>query len=324
MERDLENLESLMTCNPLGRGFFFRGTINHGLLSQEDVMNVHELYASVTAKIIRELEAGVVSWTQPWKNARTSGAIMPHNGATGRPYNGINVMLLWAERQDKGYRTSNWMTFKQALDMKAQVRKGEKATTVVFTKQLQVKDRETEKEKKVGMLRTYCVFNQDQIDGLPNRDYEILPPEKCIENVETFVRATEADIRLGGNKACYVPSMDFVALPPRHQFRSLEHFYATELHELAHWSAHEKRLNRDLKGRFGTKAYAAEELVAELSAAFLCAHLGIEGELRHADYVANWVALLKEDDRAIFTAASKASQAAEYLRMFSEVVELYE
>jgi antirestriction protein ArdC len=138
--------------------------------------------------------------------------------------------------------------------------------------------------------------------------------------VEAFIAASGADIRMGGNKACYVPSHDFVAMPEKHQFKSLEHYYATALHECAHWSGHEKRLNRDLKNRFDTKAYAAEELVAELSAAFLCAHLGIPGELRHADYIGSWLKILKEDNRAIFTAASKAQQAADYLRAFSEEV----
>lgn len=227
-------------------------------------------------------------------------------------------MLLWSEREVKGYSTPNWMTYQQALGLGAQVRAGEKSTTVVFTKKLNVKDAETEEKKTIGMLKTYAVFNEDQIDGLPKEEPEILPPEEREERIETFIQATQADIRIGGNKACYVPSQDFIALPQKHQFTSLEHFYATALHECAHWSGAEKRLNRDLKNRFGTKAYAAEELVAELSAAFLCAHLGIKGELKHSEYIANWLELLKEDDRAIFTAASKASQAAEYLRTFSE------
>jgi antirestriction protein ArdC len=163
------------------------------------------------------------------------------------------------------------------------------------------------------------VFNEDQIDGLPFTD-ELMeqPPVQKMENVDRFISATEADIRIGGNKACYVPSHDFIALPPQHQFTSIEHFYATSLHELVHFSGHETRLKRDLKNRFGTKAYAAEELLAELGAAFLCAHLDIPGELKHSEYISTWIQLLKEDNRAIFTAASKASEAANYLRSFSE------
>ena len=280
-------------------------------------MNIQQLYASVTYRIIKDLEAGVAPWVKPWRNGRTTG-IMPHNGATHRPYNGINVMILWAEREQHGYDTSNWMTYRQALALGGQVRKGEKATTVVFTKKLTVKDRETEEEKKVGMLRTYAVFNEDQIDGLPIESVAIIPPEKRDERIEGFIAATEASIRIGGNKACYIPSLDFIALPEKRQFKSLEHFYATSLHELGHWTGAKPRLDRDLSKRFGTKSYAAEELIAELTAAFLCAHLNIQGELKHAEYIATWITLLKEDDRAIFTAASKASQAAEYLRSFSE------
>ena len=146
----------------------------------------------------------------------------------------------------------------------------------------------------------------------------ILTDVERIHGVEAFVKATNAEIKTGGNQPMYVPSHDYIVMPPAGAFRTVEHFYATELHEMGHWAGAEKRLNRDLKNRFGTKAYAAEELVAELTAAFLCAHLGIQGELRHAGYIADWIRLLKEDDRAIFTAASKASQAADFLRSFSE------
>jgi antirestriction protein ArdC len=144
----------------------------------------------------------------------------------------------------------------------------------------------------------------------------ILTEVERINAVEAFVKATDAEIKTGGNQPMYVPSLDYIVMPPAGAFRTVEHFYATELSR--NWSLDGGRLNRDLKNRFGTKAYAAEELVAELTAAFLCAHLGIQGELRHAGYIADWIRLLKEDDRAIFTAASKASQAAEFLRAFSE------
>ena len=170
------------------------------------------------------------------------------------------------------------------------------------------------------MLRTYSVFNVAQIDGLaqPTEATGQLPEPDRMAQVEAFVVATKADIRTGGNQPMYVPSQDFIAMPLLGAFRDANNYYATLLHECGHWSGAERRLNRDLKNRFGTKAYAAEELIAELTAAFLCAHLGIEGELRHAGYVADWITLLKEDDRAIFTAASKASQAADFLRAFSE------
>ena len=287
-------------------------------------MKVHELYDTVTNRIIAELETGAAPWVKPWKNGPVTSGIMPHNGATHRPYNGINVMLLWAKREVKGYTTPNWMTCRQALALGAQVKGGEKATTVVFTKQLRFKDKETDEETKVGMLKTYVVFNTDQIEGINHIPdaRKLVSPEHSIEAVETFITSTGADIRMGGNKTCYVPSHDFVAMPEKHQFKSLEHYYATALHELVHFTGHPSRLNRDLKNRFSTKAYAAEELIAELGAAFLCAHLGIEGHLRHADYIATWLELLREDRRAIFTAASKASIASDFLRAYSEKAEV--
>jgi antirestriction protein ArdC len=280
-------------------------------------MRVHELYEHITQSIITDLENGLAPWTKPWKTG-SGGGIMPVNAATTRPYSGINIPILWHAQQVHEYPTPQWMTYKQALPLDSHVRKGEQGTTVVFTKRLTVKAEEDE-EKHIAMLRTYTVFNIAQIDGFA------AAPEPLVKTVDDqtlkFIEATKADIRHGGNIACYVPSKDFVQLPNPVAFDSYEHYQATALHELAHWSGHQSRLNRDLGNRFGTKAYAAEEMVAELGAAFLCAHLGIKGELKHAEYLADWLRLLKEDNRAIFTASSKASQAADYLRSFSEAVE---
>ena len=172
--------------------------------------------------------------------------------------------------------------------------------------------------RSIGQIshRAFTVFNVAQVDDL---DVPQDTPEPPAEGaVEAFVAATGADIRHGGDRACYVPSKDFTALPNPSTFRDEQNYRATKLHELCHWTGHEKRLNRNLKNRFGTRAYAAEELVAELGAAFLCAHLGVQGQLRHAGYIDSWLSMLKEDDRAIFTAASRASAAADYLRSFSE------
>ena len=280
-------------------------------------MKLANLYEQVTTKIIAELETGAVPWTRPWKYQRT-GSIMPQNFATGRPYSGINIPILWGEAIAKAYDRHQWLTFKQAQGLKATVRKGEHGTVVVFTKKLRVG--EEDETKLVSMLRTYSVFNVAQVDGLTEvlAEPEALPELDRVAAVDAFVGATKAEIRTAGNQPMYVPSQDFIAMPALGQFRNANNFYATLLHECGHWSGAERRLNRDLKNRFGTKAYAAEELVAELTAAFLCALLGIEGELRHAGYIADWIQLLKEDDRAIFTAASKASQAADFLRAFSK------
>src|SRR5580704_5756182 len=290
---------------------------------EEDSMKIADLYQSVTADIIKDLEAGAAPWTKPWKNGNTGG-ILPMNAPTKRGYNGINIPILWHAQITHGYKTASWMTYKQASELGAQVRGGEKSTHIVFTKQLNVKDTDTDtdEERKIGMLKAYSVFNVAQIDGLERaEDIEQLEPDARQNAVTTFIATTKADIRIGGDKACYVPALDFICLPPESAFKSREHFLATSLHECGHWSGHKSRLDRDLRSRFNEKAYAAEELIAELNAAFLCAHLGITGQLRHADYIASWISLLKEDDRAIFTAASQASKAADYLRSFSEVLQ---
>jgi antirestriction protein ArdC len=178
---------------------------------------------------------------------------------------------------------------------------------------------EDEERSIISMLRTYSVFNVAQIEGLP--EPEAPKPVNVEHEAQSFIKATSADIRHGGDRACFVPSKDFINLPEVWQFRDVDSYFATALHELGHWSGAKSRLDRDLSGRFRTRSYAAEELIAELAAAFLCAHLGIKGELRHAGYVQDWISLLKDDRRAIFTAASKASQAADYLRGFSERIE---
>lgn len=284
-------------------------------------MKTIDLYQHVTDGIIKSLEAGTVPWTRPWKSSRAvKGSVMPHNFATGRPYSGINVPILWSRAADNGYDEHSWLTYQQATAAGGQVRKGEKFCTVVFTKKLTFKE-EDDTTRKASMLRQFFVFNVAQIDGLKEPEIKPETPEAREAKTEAFIKETGAQIQHGGNKACYIPSLDFVALPEFNQFRSPQHYYATALHELGHWSGAESRLDRDLQGRFGTRKYAAEELVAELTAAFLCAHLGIEGELRHAEYIASWIELLKHDERAIFTASSKASQAADYLRSFSEAQE---
>lgn len=245
---------------------------------------------------------------------------MPMNAITGRCYSGINIPILWSSADLNCFPTNAWLTFKQAIEKGGRVRKGERATTVVFTKRITVDN--DDDERQISMLRTFHLFNVDQVEGIEAlQATPETPPEGA---VQAFIDATGADIRYGGNKAGFVPSWDIITLPNPSSFTGQEQYEATALHELCHWSGHEKRLNRDLKNRFGTQAYAAEELIAELGAAFLCAHLGVQGELRHASYIQSWISLLKDDDRAIFTAASKASQAADFLRAFSEKLEIVE
>jgi antirestriction protein ArdC len=249
-------------------------------------------------------------------------SVLPHNPITGSRYRGINVPILWAQQSDKDYGSNAWATYKQVQAKGAQVRGGEKSTEIVFTKKLRIKDEGTGDEKKISMLRSYRVFNLEQIDGLTIEDVPELPDDKKRHRqAECFITATGAKILYSGNEAAFIPAFDLIEMPPFGAFKTTEGYYCASLHELTHWSGHTPRLDRNLTGRFGTRAYAAEELIAELGAAFLCAHLGIEGELRHAGYIKNWLELLKHDNRAIFTAAAKAQQAADFLRSFSESVE---
>jgi antirestriction protein ArdC len=284
-------------------------------------MSTAQLYQTVTAAIVAELEAGAAPWLKPWKTSPANGGYLPHNAVTGRAYRGINIPILWAKADRRGFPSHAWLTFKQAQEKGAHVRKGERGTEIVFTKKLRIKDQETEDEKQISMLKSFWVFNREQIEDLPDPSTDGLTeptPDQKSAKVDSFIAATRADIRHGGSEAAFMPELDYIVMPPFAAFKTPEGYYATNLHELGHYSGHPSRLDRNLTGRFGTRAYAAEELVAELTSAFLCAHLGITGELRHAGYLAKWAELLKHDDRAIFTAAAKAQQAADFLRSFSE------
>lgn len=286
-----------------------------------------KIYAEVTARIVAELERGVAPWVKPWDSGM-SGYCMPVNAATKRPYRGVNVLALWAAAAVGGYPLPRWLTFRQAHELGGHVRKGEKATAIVLVKSMTVAMNEEDRAddvkrgtNEIHFLRYYSVFNVAQVDALSADLYEPPAPEPYVRRevrAVLFTRAIGADIRHYGHAACYVPALDCIILPLLAAFESPGHYYATLLHELAHWSGHQSRLDRDLSGRFGSQAYAAEELIAELTAAFLCAELGVEGRLRHAEYIGSWLELLHSDMKAIFTAASRASQAADYLRSLAQ------
>jgi len=265
------------------------------------------LYEEVSARIIKELEAGAAPWVRPW--AATAGQNVPQNAVTNRPYSGCNVILLWLAR-DRGWPTPRFLTFKQAIEAGGNVRKGEHGTKVYFVKQLQVKDSDDEDPdtRLVPMLREYTVFNVDQCENLPDsiktgKPMRVRNPDTRDALADDFLRSTGADIREGSGEAYFAPSRDFISLPAFAAFK-----------ELTHWTGHKARLDRDLKNRFGSRQYAAEELIAELGAAFLCAEFGFDGDVRNAGYIATWIELLKADKRAFFTAASRAQAAADYLR----------
>lgn len=271
-----------------------------------------DIYQEVTDRIIAALEQGTAPWVRPWRN-NPAAAGMPYNAATGRHYNGVNVLLLWMTGSANGYATPGWMTFKQAKERGAYVRKGEHGTQVVYWDRRQVEDKDKPGElKTVPFLKIFTVFNVAQIEGL--KTAEPLPLLAGPEHVEAFLANTGATIRHAGNSAFYNRRDDLIVLPTREQFQSLADYYATALHELTHWTGHESRLARDLGGRFGSESYAAEELVAEMGAAFLCASLGIEGKLQHPSYIEHWLKVLRQDKRAIFTAAKHATSAADYLK----------
>ena len=284
-------------------------------------MQINDLYRSVTNRIIEELERGAAPWLKPWKTDRRSGSLMPTNAATSRPYRGINIPILWDAADRFGFAAHSWMTLRQANERGGRVRRGERGTSVVLVKRLDVGDDDAEPKERQpasprAMLRTFTVFNIGQIDGL-DVDLATAPTAAPLPDrlgaAQAFVAATGADIRYGFDGAWYAPGPDFIAMPAIEAFTDPEAAFSTIFHELGHWVGADHRLNRDLSGRFGSRSYAAEELVAEFTSAFLCAELGVEGELRHAGYIDHWIALLREDTRAIFTAAAKASQAVEYL-----------
>ncbi|HEX6032896.1 MAG TPA: zincin-like metallopeptidase domain-containing protein, partial [Anaerolineales bacterium] len=273
-----------------------------------------DLYAEVTDTIIAELEKGAAPWVKRWR-----ASTYAHNAITKRPYTGINTLLLWIEAGKRGYENPGWLTYKQAKEAGGHVRKGEKSTLVVFVKPIEKEEEDPETGEMVKkaklILRDYRVFNVSQCDNLPEK-YTKLEERREVPDPEfdSWIKRTGANVSHGGDRACYIPSLDAIRMPHRRDFESKEHYSATMLHELGHWTGHESRLNRNLTGRFGEMAYAAEELIAELTAAFLCADMGINGDFRVAGYIESWLKLLGNDKRAVFTAASGAQKAADLLK----------
>ena len=284
------------------------------------------LYDEITGKIIAELEAGRLPWVQPWGTAAAKASLaLPKNAATGRAYSGVNVLILWGAVIEHGFPCQTWLTFRQALSLGGNVRKGERGTTVVYADRFVPDDekrraRETgEEAQTIPFLKRFTVFNSAQCENLPE-DVAVaapaLDPGLIEPKVEALIAATGIDFRIGGNRAFYAPAPDYVQVPPPQAYFEPINWHRTALHECAHAAGAPHRLNRDLSGAFGTKKYAFEELVAEISAAFCCAALGIVPTVRHADYIGSWLEVLHEDNRAIVRAASQASKAADYLLGF--------
>ena len=284
------------------------------------------LYDEVTGRIVSELEAGRFPWVQPWGRPNGQGFSaapgLPRNGLTSRNYSGVNVLILWGAVIENGYPSQSWLTFRQALEAGGNVRKGERGTRVVYADRF-TPEAEKERARQTGgearavpFLKRFTVFNVAQCEGLrPGlaTDPAPLPERQVVPIAEAVIAASGVDFRIGGDKAYYVPSADYVQVPPQPAFHEQINFYRTALHELCQASGHPSRLNRNLRNAFGSKDYAREELIAEMGSAFLCAALGIVPTVRHADYLASWLDVLREDNRAIFRAASQASKAADWL-----------
>jgi antirestriction protein ArdC len=279
-----------------------------------------DLYQRVTDEIVRAIEAGAGKFTMPWHGVYQR----PRNAFTGDAYRGINTLVLWSASRNRGYSSSYWATYRQWEDLKARVRKGEKATAVVFYKRVPVEAEDARTGEAVEdyrlIARMYFVFNAAQTDGW-------IEPERSVQNmvapheeIENFVAATGADIRQG-DIAAYFRASDYIAVPHRERFvgsdtsSPTESYYSTIFHELIHWTGHWSRLSRNLSGRFGSADYAMEELVAELGAAYLCSEFFVLHMPRkdHAAYIGEWLDVLKADRRAIFTASSAALKAVEFL-----------
>lgn len=257
------------------------------------------LYDEITDKIIAELEAGRVPWVQPWGSAAAKAPLaLPKNASTDRFYSGINILLLWGSTIEHGYSGQSWLTFRQALSLGGHVRKGERGTTAVYADRFVPCDEKRraadtgEEAQAIPFLKRFTVFNTDQCDGLPEEIATVAlpPPPGFIEpTVEALIKATGITFRIGGDRAFYAPAEDRVQVPPPQAYFEPINWHRTALHELGHATGHRSRLNRDLNGSYGTKKYAFEELVAELSAAFACASLGIVPTVRHADYIGSWL-----------------------------------
>lgn len=281
-----------------------------------------DLYQLVTDQIIAALEAGTPPWLCPWN--KSNGGTSPANLSTGRPYRGINTLLLNLRAMSHGYPLNRWLTYQQARGLGGHVRRGEAGTQIVFFKMLDIDEtkagtraaNDEPSRKVVPLLRGFSVFNAAQVEGLPAQ--LVAPPAsdtvwQPIDVAEALLARSGAVIRHGGDHAYYNPSQDYIQLPPAALFPQAGGYYGVALHELTHWTGHPTRCNRPLVGRQHIEAYAFEELVAEMGAAFLCSNCGVRAELQHAGYIASWLKALRDDKRLIFSAASLAQKSADFV-----------
>ena len=284
-----------------------------------------DVAAEITNLIIRKLEEGVPPWSRPWRSNDAGGRPLRH---CGTQYRGINALYLWALGDSQGYRSRYWMTSRQAEALGGHVRKGQTGSLSIyyssFKKREEHPDTGRQVERSIRFLRHYIVYNADQVDGLPSYFYPADEPEQLPTPsvrqaaIDAFFAAIPADVRHGGNQAYFTPTFDYIQLPNRTSFRSMDLYASTRCHETVHWAGHSSRLARAFGKRFGDKAYCFEELVAEIGAGLCCADLGLPNVLHdsHASYVGHWLSILRGDATAIIHAAAKAEQAFTYLKSF--------
>jgi antirestriction protein ArdC len=266
-------------------------------------------------RIVSELESGVKPWVRPWNPDKAGGPQAPFNPVTGKHYHGVNVLILGMDLRAFESGDPRWMTYQQTHEKNWQVRKGERSTTIFFAKPLEIDDDEKEDGRKtIKLLKHYAVFHASQIDGIP--PYKIPDIEEAPwtrpEAADIIMKNSGAVIRVGGDRAFYSPTTDHIQLPPESAFNGPAEYATTGLHELGHWTGHSSRLNRPLQNRFGSAAYAMEELRAEMASAFVASVIGIPTDIpQHASYLSSWIKALKDDKREIFRAAADAQRIAD-------------
>jgi antirestriction protein ArdC len=284
-----------------------------------------DVYEQITSALITAIEEGTGKFEMPWHTLSS-----PINAANRKLYRGVNILMLWAAARKHNYSSHEWATYRQWQELGARVRKGERSTLVVFwkffdsqTEEEQQEETEDTRARPRCFARAYHVFNASQVDGYESKPESLLSESERIGQADAFFQSLPATIKYGGDRAYYSPADDYIQMPHFTQFKTPEAFVSTMCHELSHWSGAKSRLNRDLSGRFGDESYAMEEMIAQISASFLCADLQIRSEPSADDaaYVSNWLTVLRGDRRAIFTAASKAQEAASYLKQLASIAQ---
>jgi antirestriction protein ArdC len=284
----------------------------------DNTATTQDVYSRVTSQIINAIEKGAGTFEMPWHCKDIAFSPVSINGL--RPYRGINTVALWATSKERGYSSGLWGTYRNWQEIGGQVRKGEKAALVVYWGTVSNSDDEENETRPHLFCKGYSVFNLAQVDGVKLPDLKAKPLNERISQADEFFSALPGQLNHGYNQAFYQPSTDEICMPDFDQFKQAHGYYSTLAHEYTHWTAPESRMNRQLGKRFGDNVYAAEELIAELGSAYLCAHLQLEQEPRkdHAAYIESWLKVLKSDKRAIFTAASQAQKACDYLNALAK------